>query len=74
MLPERLSEAAAEESFRALLGTIPHAQRAPGSEGQGKPYPIYFLKLISDHQEEINGHIERNHILDAMSDPLVRDA
>ena len=31
------------------------------------------LSYYSDHQEEINGHIERNRIPDAMIDPLVRD-
>jgi len=32
------------------------------------------LSYYSDHQEEINGHIERNRIPDEMIDPLVRDA
>ncbi len=32
------------------------------------------LSYYSDHQEEINRHIERNRIPTAMIDPLVRDA
>ena len=32
------------------------------------------LSYYSDHQEEINGHIERNRIPDELIDPLVRDA
>ena len=32
------------------------------------------LSYYSDHQEEINGHIERNRIPDELLDPLVRDA
>ena len=32
------------------------------------------LSYYSDHQDEINGHIERNRIPDEMIDPLVRDA
>ncbi len=32
------------------------------------------LSYYSDHQEEINRHIERNRIPSAMIDPLVRDA
>lgn len=32
------------------------------------------LSYYSDHQEHINGHIERNRIPDEMIDPLVRDA
>ncbi len=30
------------------------------------------LSYYSDHQTEINGHIERNHIPDGLIDPLVR--
>ena len=32
------------------------------------------LSYYSDHQEEINGHIERNRIPDELVDPLMRDA
>ncbi len=32
------------------------------------------LSYYSDHQEKINGHIDRNRIPDEMIDPLVRDA
>lgn len=31
------------------------------------------LSYYSDHQEEINGYIERNRIPDELLDPLVRD-
>lgn len=31
------------------------------------------LSYYSDHQEEINAYIERNHIPDELIDPLVRD-
>ena len=31
------------------------------------------LSYYSDHQEEINGYIERNHIAEALIDPLVRN-
>ena len=31
------------------------------------------LSYYSDHQEEINGHIERNRIPDELVEPLVRD-
>ncbi len=31
------------------------------------------LSYYSDHQDEINRHIERNRIPDALIDPLVRD-
>lgn len=31
------------------------------------------LSYYSDHQAEINGHIERNRIPDGLIDPLVRD-
>jgi uncharacterized protein (DUF433 family) len=31
------------------------------------------LSYYSDHQEEINRHIERNRIPDLLIDPLVRD-
>jgi uncharacterized protein (DUF433 family) len=31
------------------------------------------LSYYSDHQEEINGHIERNRVPDELIDPLVRD-
>lgn len=30
------------------------------------------LSYYSDHQDEINAHIERNHIPDELIDPLVR--
>ncbi len=30
------------------------------------------LSYYSDHQSEINGHIERNHIPDDLIDPLVK--
>ncbi len=32
------------------------------------------LTYYSDHQQEINAHIERNRIADDKIDPLVRDA
>ncbi len=32
------------------------------------------LSYYSDHQEEINGHIEHNRVPDELIDPLVRDA
>ncbi len=32
------------------------------------------LSYYSDHQDEINHHIERNRIPDALIDPLVRDS
>lgn len=31
------------------------------------------LSYYSDHQDEINRHIERNRVPDALVDPLVRD-
>ncbi|MER3482059.1 MAG: DUF433 domain-containing protein [Meiothermus sp.] len=31
------------------------------------------LSYHSDHQEEINGYIQRNHVSDDLIDPLVRD-
>jgi uncharacterized protein (DUF433 family) len=31
------------------------------------------LSYYSDHQEEINRHVERNRILDELIDPRVRD-
>ena len=31
------------------------------------------LSYYSDHQEQINGYIERNHIPHELIDPLVRD-
>lgn len=31
------------------------------------------LSYYSDHHQEINGHIERNHIPDDLIDPLVRE-
>ncbi len=31
------------------------------------------LSYYSDHQSQINGHIERNRIPEALIDPLVRD-
>ena len=32
------------------------------------------LSYYSDNQEDIQGHIERNHIPEALIDPLVRDS
>ncbi len=32
------------------------------------------LSYYSDHQDEINAYIERNHIPDDLHDPLVKDA
>jgi len=31
------------------------------------------LSYYSDHQEEINAYIERNHVPDELLDPLVRN-
>lgn len=46
-----------------ILGRLPHLTLAQVFDG---------LSYYSDHQDEINAHIERNRIPDELIDPLVK--
>lgn len=52
------------ESPETIAAGLPHLRLAQIFDA---------LSYYSDHQDEINHHIERNRIPDSLIDPLVRD-